>query len=184
MSNPYFVAIDGEGHGNQLVLLAASDFLGDQSYVEEYDGGLTTLQMMEWLWLLKETFPNAKFVGFAFDYDVNMILHPLLWNRPTMVRRLVEKKTLTVKLDETRSLNIRYYPRKFVVFSEVFGKGNERTFGRFIRIEDTFGFYQSSFVKALVKWSMPDKQALERIEKGKAHRPSEFAEMNREEVRE
>lgn len=185
MSKPTFVAIDGEGHGNQLVLLAANTADGRETYIENYSGGLTTEEMCEYLWGLSEVFPKHKFIGFSFTYDVNMILHPLLWNRPTMVQRLVERKTLKVRLTSTTTLGVRFYPGKFVVFTEYLGKNaKDYQVGRTIRIEDTFGFYQQSFVKALKKWDMPDKQALERIEKGKQHRADEFAEMNRDEVRE
>lgn len=184
MSRHSFVGIDGEGHGNQLVLLAANTGDGKGvTYVENYDGGLTTEEMMEWLWCLKDLYPHHRFVGFSFSYDVNMILHPILWNRPTMVRRLVERKVLTVRLTPSTSLMIRFYPTKFVVFTECVGIGKDKTYGRSIRIEDTFGFYQQSFVKALKSWDMQDTKALARIEEGKKHRPNEFAEMNREQVR-
>jgi DNA polymerase family B len=184
VSRHSFVGIDGEGHGNELVLLAANTADGKgQTYVENYDGGLTTVEMMEWLWNLKDLYPHHRFVGFSFTYDVNMILHPILWNRPTMLRRLVDRKVLTVRLTDTTNLMIRFYPTKFVVFTETTGIGKNKVIGRSIRIEDTFGFYQQSFVKALKTWDMPDLKALERIEEGKKHRSSEFAEMDSEQVR-
>jgi hypothetical protein len=181
-----FIAIDGEGHGNELVLLAANTADGKgETYVEHYgEGGLSTEEMMEWLWGLKDMYPEHKFIGFSFNYDVNMILNPVLSQRKPMVKRLVERKKLTIRLNDTTSLYIVYIPSKMVTFKEAFSTpGKKSTYGRSITIEDTFGFYQQSFVKALVKWDMSDKEALARIEEGKKHRPSEFAEMNPEQVR-
>jgi hypothetical protein len=175
-----FIAIDGEGHGDRLVLLAANSANnGVQTYVENYsDDGLSTREMLDFLWGLAECYPGDKFIGFSFTYDVNMIIYPLLSLRKPMVKRLCEKKYVRAALDKTTTVGIRFYPGKFVVFTEYIGKEQGRT----IRIEDTFGFYQQSFVKALDKWEMPDKQALERIAEGKKHRSDSFAAMDRTQV--
>jgi hypothetical protein len=178
-----FIAVDGEGHGDKLVLLAANSAdNGVQTWVENYtDEGLSTSQCLEFLWSLAECYPYDRFVGFSFTYDVNMIIYPLLHKRKPMVRRLHEKKYVRVQLEPGVTVGIRFYPGKFVVFTEYVG--NERKQGRSIRVEDTFGFYQQSFVKALDKWNMPDKKALERIAEGKKHRGDSFAQMDTTEVR-
>jgi hypothetical protein len=177
-----FIAVDGEGHGDRLVLLAANSANnGVQTWVENYDGeGLSTQECVEFLWSLAECYPGDRFVGFSFTYDVNMILYPLLSKRKPMVRRLHEKKYVRVQLDKRTQLSIRFYTGKFVVFTEYV----DDKVGRSIRIEDTFGFYQQSFVKALDKWEMSDTSALERIAEGKKHRSDSFADMDRFQVRE
>jgi len=178
-----FIAVDGEGHGDKLVLLAANSSNNSvQTWVENYSGnGLSTQECVEFLWNLKDCYPYDRFIGFSFTYDVNMILYPILSMRKPMVRRLHEKKYVRVQLDKTTTLAIRFYPGKFVVFTEYV---DSHTTGRSIRIEDTFGFYQQAFVKALDKWEMSDTSALERIAEGKKHRADSFAEMNPYQVRE
>lgn len=185
MARHRFIAIDGEGKGNRLVLLAANDSQNHlQEWIEDYTNGLETDQMLEFLWALNETYQGYRFVGFSFTYDVNMILYPILNMRKTMVKRLVERKYVTVRLTDTTSVGVRFYPGKFVVFTEYNSeKGRKKSpTGRSIRIEDTFGFYQQSFVKALEKWDMQDKRALARIEEGKKHRADSFAEMDNKQV--
>lgn len=178
-----FIAVDGEGHGDRLVLLAANSANnGVQQWVENYsDDGLSTHECLEFLWTLADCYPGDRFIGFSFTYDVNMILYPLLSLRKPMVRRLHEKKYVRAALDKDTKVAIRFYPGKFVVFTEYL---NNETTGRSIRIEDTFGFYQQSFVKALDKWEMSDTVALERIAEGKKHRADSFAKMDEYQVRE
>ena len=177
----HFISVDGEGQGDKLVLLAANDSTNHiQDYVENYKDGLSTLECLRFLWELKEDYPDGKFIGFSFTYDVNMILYPILRLRKPMVRRLVERKYVKVQLeDRMTSVAVRFYPGKFVTFTEYMD--NEP--GRRIEIQDTFGFYQQSFVKALDKWDMSDREAIARIEQGKQHRADEFARMNRRQVR-
>jgi len=165
-----FIGVDGEGSGDRLTLLAASDGTGKiQHYVENYtQDGLSTEDCVQFLWWLKRRYPKYKFIGFSFTYDVNMILYPLLCRRKPMVKRLHERKYVRVQLNSITKLAVRFYPGKFVVFTELDQNGNAT--GTNIQIEDTFGFYQQAFVKALTTWEMSDNVALERIAEGKLHR--------------
>lgn len=144
---------DGEGRAQSFVLFGAST--GD--YVRAFKLG--TEECLELMLNVSAAHKNAIHVGFAFKYDTEMILHELpipSWYRLREHGQVRWKGYL-----------IQYLPGKWL--KVVQGRKAER---RSILLYDVFGFFQSSFIKALKGW-MPasDLDEIESIQKGKDDRP-------------
>lgn len=122
--------------------------------------GLSTVACFEFLQQLKQKYPDHKFVGFGFNYDVNMMLKDV---PKTQLQWLWKDSEGMVVLDNT-AYHLSWIPSKmFRIKSKVS-----------VQIQDTFGFFQTSFIKALLDWNIPGgKEVMERIESGKQQR-SEF----------
>lgn len=160
-----FVSVDGEAttKDGAYGLLATS-----QGFYIANRQGLTTEECLDFL-LALPTPKNAKkseapiYVGFAIDYDVNMILGdlPLKGQRDdgTPIPGTIEELR---KNGATywRGYRISYYHRK--IFRVSRGK---RTF----TLYDTWGYFQSSFERALLAWNIPVPAI---ITEGKAARGS------------
>lgn len=161
-----FVAIDGEGRtlkdGSHIyVLLAASD----GSYVWNEDG-LSFEECADYfLRLLANNF-RAIFVSYGFSYDGNMIMQSL--GLPLVKRYVLEREDAfeIVKLAiGKRRLLFRWVPRKELWIKEDGAKKG-------IQIFDVLGFFQSSFLKALVKNKIGTKKERELIDRMKKKRSS------------
>jgi hypothetical protein len=140
MSGSKFIGIDGEAIEGKYVLLCASD--GHYIYNENE---LSTGQILEYLLRLKKRQGKKVFVTFGLNYDVNMILRDLSRKK---LEELWEKGTVWTSIDGF-SYSLTWIPRKmFQVYSPDLKKS--------IRIYDVFGFFQSSFVKALDAWKIED----------------------------
>lgn len=146
-SEKTIVAIDGEGvtiNGDHFyTLLHASD----GTFVEA--DNLSTVQCFEFLLQLKryKDVPYL-FAGFSINYDVNM------WLKDLDAKRLA-------KLAEHESVwwngyRITYKP------SRMFSLRHRAT-KRSILIYDVFGFFQTSFVKALEDWGVGEPAQISRI---------------------
>jgi hypothetical protein len=104
-------------------------------------------------------YPHAIHIGFAFSYDVNMILRDL--PRENMVE--LREKTVT----EWKGYRIEHIPKKwFSVSGKYCGKKVS------IRIQDIFSFFACSFVKALKGWNVGTASEIEEISSGKDSRNS------------
>lgn len=123
-----FIAVDGEGIGDRLVLLADST-----GRTLRRRSGLTTTECLEWL----VSGPRGIYVGFGFDWDVNMILRDLEDRKgdPGPEARELWRTGRCM----WRGWTIRYVPRK--LFSVRRGKVR-------VTIFDLMGFFSSSFVTA------------------------------------
>ena len=99
-------------------------------------------------------YPEAFHVGFAFEYDVNMILKDLPWNHLNLLRR--------TNTCYWHGYTITHIPHKS--FS-VKRKG-EKT----VRIDDVFGFFGKKFTAALAEFGIGTEEQLARIEAGKGKR--------------
>jgi len=152
-----FIAVDGEAYttdeGHSYVLLGSST--GDYIYKEQ---GLSTYDCVTFLLNLRKKNPGYKFSGFAFNYDVNMIIGDLtlpelysLWGRGNV----------TVRLDDGAAYRLEWLPSKSFLIVRLYDR-------LAIEICDSFGFFQSSFVKALEAWKIADPG--EHIEKMKEER--------------
>lgn len=127
-----FVAFDGEGVGDSnhnYVLLANSlgeDIRGSRI---TWDDALP--------FLADPKLQKTKNVWFAFSYDINMLgkYEPEEFQRALYIDGEAERDGYT----------IRYLPRKILKIS----KGKLR-----VTHYDTWGFFQSSFLKALEKWKL------------------------------
>lgn len=152
-----FIAIDGESvtdeEGHRYVMLCAST--GDAI---ESKRGLSTEACFEFLLELRRQYPEHTFVGFGFNYDVNMMLRDVPKNQLQELWTNREANIFT----ETRFYTITYIPSKFIgIKSDVY-----------IEVQDVFGFFQTSFLKALEDWNISDDDGT--IERMKQER-SEFA---------
>lgn len=140
------IAIDGEGmtvdNIHHYTLLAASN----GTYIE--GNSLSTLECFEFLLSL----PKALVIGFAINYDINMMLRDL--PQRTLVR--LAKSGFVI----WRQYSIQYTPSKQTVIKDRVNK-------RSVHIYDVFGFFQCSFVKALRQWQVGDSTLVNRIEQMK-----------------
>lgn len=155
------IAVDGEGVSDpdgvhRYTLLASS--IG--KYVEGSD--LSTVQCFEYLLGL----PKAITVGFSINYDVNMWLRDI----PTdHLKELLQAEALYWK-----TYKIQYIPSKQTIISD------QR--GRKVHIYDVFGFFQTSFVKALSEWQIGDPSIIAEIAAMKERRGT-FSEKERRQIR-
>lgn len=154
-----FVAWDGEGityeqgMPQQYVLFGCS--LGHTVSSES----LSTVDCLETIIAAEQALPHAIHVGFSFKYDAEMILRDL-----TLPHWYVMREENTVRFGPYR---ITYHPgRLFRVSKRMKG-------GRLVTatIYDVWGFFQSSFVKALRTWlDESELGEIDAIEAGKAAR--------------
>lgn len=150
-----FVGWDGEGityEGNKAqsyVLFGAST--GDR--ISKPD--LSTIDCLNLMLSVEVQHPDAIHVGFAFQYDVNMILRDL--SRKYLLR-LYHTHKCTWK-----GYRLEYRPGKWI---------NVRYGSTTMRLFDVWGFFQSSFVTACEKFLGKDDPELDGIRKGKAARQS------------
>jgi hypothetical protein len=154
------IALDGEGIAGKYVLLATSD----GSYIENYWDGLGTVKCFDFLLALPQK--PLKF-GFAFGYDVNMIL------------RDVEPKNLQDLRSKNQTVWNNYYIQHFP--SKMFRVKN-RSSGISITIWDQFPFVQSSFVKFLRQFGLAPEEEILRIAEMKDQR-SDFGNVDPYEIR-
>lgn len=149
------MAWDGEGityptnKAQSYVLFGAST--GDRVVKPELD----TATCLDLLLAVEETYPDAIHVGFAFQYDVNMILRSLS-------RRHLENIYYT-NVCHWEGYRIEYRPGKWFSIR----RGDTR-----VRVFDVWGFFQSSFVVACERFLGKDDPELVRIREGKAARSS------------
>lgn len=163
-----FVAIDGESFtdelGHRYVMMAASN--GDSIYKPE---GLSTFDCISWLLELRKRTKGNKYVGFAFNYDVNMMIADLTHSE---LMRLWHTGELVTRLDDGAIYRFEWLPSKTFRIMRMYDKLS-------IEICDSFGFFQSSFVKALEAWKVEDPDGA--IERMKAER-SNFGPEDADEV--
>lgn len=142
-----FIAIDGEGYSDETTgrhwysLLAAST--GDYVYNES---GLSTFQCIDFLLKLRKKTKGYKYIGFAFNYDVNMIVGDLTY--PELLR-LWKNGIVNLRLDDGAIYRLEWLPSKSFQITRMYDKLS-------IEICDSFGFFQTSFVKALEQWKIAD----------------------------
>lgn len=163
-----FVSLDGEAttKDGKYGLLATSD-----GFYLQNRNGLTTEECLDFLLQLpKHSERNGGkpiYVGFAIDYDVNMILGDLpLKGEESSIEELRAKG-----FTRWRGYTITYYHRK--IFRVSRGK-------RTLTWYDTWGYFQSSFENALKGWDIPTPAI---ITEGKAARGG-FHKWPMEKIRE
>jgi hypothetical protein len=171
-----FVGCDGEGcgvddKGRQLFMLFR---MGDR---ELFTGNpLTTYELLDFIC----DHPSGDLlVGFAFGYDVTMILRDLSEKQQ---RKLFEPKTFEQGHSPYvwyKTFDIDYLPKQYLrvkrvqIVRNVDGtekrvsiKGSQRT------IYETFGFFQKSFVKCIEQFEVGTNEQRQIIAANKAQRGS------------
>jgi hypothetical protein len=127
-----FVALDGEAIEGDYCILASSR---GRSIVHR--DGLSTTACLEFILGEAAREPGAVLAGFVFSYDANMILHEL---PEPKIRALWDNgqcwwNGYVLTYRHRKEFRIRAGERRATVW-------------------DTFGFFQSSFVKALESWNV------------------------------
>lgn len=178
-----FFAFDGESLTNsegqhEYVLLACSD----GTYLKKDSRGrIFTKRWLDWLLNKASKHPQGIFVGFSFDYDVNMILRDLngdevkaLWNHAN--EQLSTHDTYIPVLNGEYELD--YLPRKYLKIRKVSNNPKYIYTGRHkkdgspefrrnvissIVIWDVFGFFQKSFVQSCLDYGVTTTAFLEEM---------------------
>ena len=155
-----FVAWDGEGADirgrHRYVLLQSSE--GERAISPR---GLDSATLLHTLAQGLAKHRNSIHVGFAFSYDVNMMLGDLPRHA---IERLWAGGWVT-----WRRFRMQYRPRKSFTIHERTWNG-ERWVERGGVVWDVFGFFQSSFVKALKSYQVGDADVVANIERMKGER--------------
>jgi hypothetical protein len=151
-----FIAWDGEGatlRGRHRYILLASS-AGDELVAAR---GTSSRRWLECLWRGLVARPDAIHVGFAFSYDVNMLLHSLprlaaaeLWDRGVV---------------QWQGWKLRYRPHKEFAVARL--QGSRWVGGT---VWDVFGFFQQSFVAALDSYQVGFPSERAHIRRMKAER--------------
>lgn len=166
-----FVGCDGEGYrdadGNDRYALFR---MGERELFNDGER-LTTRELLAFI--VAHPDPTELLVAFAFDYDVNNILRDIGEERWRRLLRLDESAhRLTINPWRRNggwtwityggvTYGLQYIPRQFlkVCRSELFadpdrGLRRRAAAGSTRTIYDTFGFFQSSFLKAMELWEV------------------------------
>jgi hypothetical protein len=166
-----FIAWDGEGVSPEknkpqnYVLFGAST--GERITSEK----LTTEECLELIIEIGKKYPQAWHIAFAFDYDVNMILRSIGKAR---FQRLRNSDRNNVRFGRYLLQHIPGKWFRVTQYSEDYDHEKKKGESFTVTINDLFGFFQMSFVKAVRKWIAPDHNLLENfaeVEIGKIHRP-------------
>lgn len=173
-----FIAWDGEGtnsdkeHRPQRYSLFGCS-TGDRIISEN----LSTLECLKLVVDVHKANPHAFHIGFAFDYDSNMILRSM---SPDKFRELREKGSVIFS-----NYRVEHVPSKWLQVTQYgpdykTGDKNDKTT---VRIADIFGFFQCSFIKACKSYIPDDPLMAELavIEAGKAGR-NDFAYENIDDI--
>lgn len=154
-----FAGVDGESVNGRYTLLAWATDDGDTDDWIERPAGLST---RDCLMFLTEIPKEIRCWGFAFGYDVNMML--------------VDVPVATVtKLYETgacywREFRIAYTPGKKLTVSRYQGQGESRTVIGSVTIWDMFTWIQTSFATWITSWELAPAPEIARIVDMKAQR--------------
>lgn len=182
--NKPFVGCDGEGAG--------TDDLGRQLYLlfrmgerELFTGShLRTEELLEFIC---DEPANTILVGFAFGYDVTMILRDL---SPRQQERLFAPKVFGAGFSPFvwyKNFDIEYLPKNYLkvrrtrtIRLEDGSEKREVIKGSTRVIYETFGFFQKSFLKVLHEFDVGTPEERERIARNKDRR-GDFTGMDTEE---
>jgi|SRR5215831_12479191 len=165
-----FIGWDGEGYSRWELNDNPSCLLdGEQHHYYMLFGAstgdcitgpdLSTVECLELILQVERENPTAYHVGFAFEYDVNMILRSLPWRTLAIL-----KETGRCRLADPRTnkvYHIEHVPHKWF---RVGCAGVSAT------IYDAFGFFHSKYLVALEKYGIGSEPQRANIEHGKALR--------------
>lgn len=165
--NRPFIGWDGEGY-NSWELNRNPRCLLDGEWRHHYmlfgssTGGhitgesLSTTDCLELILQVERENPDAYHVGFAFEYDINMILKDLPWRMLAILKDYGKCRWSDAVTN--KRYRIEHVPHKWLRVST---KGVSAT------IYDGFGFFHSSYLNALKKYGIGSESKLAHIEHGK-----------------
>lgn len=144
----YVVSPTGEAWKQHRYMLFGNSNL---DYITSIDLG--TAECLELILDTERRNPEVFHVGFAFEYDVNMILRDLPW-------RMLAVLKITGKV-RWNGYRISHVPHKLFTVSKD---------GTAVTIYDGFGFFHSKYVTALQKYGVGTREHVARIARGKLRR--------------
>lgn len=177
-----FISVDGEGWNvedvHEYTLLSATT--GESKYNPL---GLATNECFDFLLGLKDRNPDCVFVSFYFSYDTNMILRDFSENAIEKLAAWNEVIVCTSGLD----YRIKYIPNKFLTISTGQSRSEDGrirfTSDTTLTIYDVFGFFQTSFLRAIEEFDVAtpeEREFIERMKEGRADfDPSQLDEIIR-----
>lgn len=176
-----FVAWDGEGENLDGANLPQSYTLFGSSASEPLlaRSHLGTFELLEYITDVGKRNPTAFHIGFAFNYDVNMIVRSLA---ESAIRRLHETGKLTLqRRNDKYRYHIQYIPSKSFTVTRYDADYDKKLNPRAkttVKIFDIFTFFGTSFIKAYedLVGAVPTV-----VSEGKANR-NEFASLSPEYV--
>ena len=156
-----FIGWDGEGITYSGDTLYSYVLFGNSQGDTIRSRNLSTVECFDLLLRAERKCPEAIHVGFAMQYDTNMMFRDL-------PREVLERIYETHRA-RWQGYSIEYFPGKWLTVSR---SGNR--FGGVqkerVRLFDVFGFFQSSFVKAIAEFVGTDDPEYQRIVDGKLAR--------------
>lgn len=166
-----FAGVDGESVNNRYTLLAwATDDGADDDWIECAQG----LSTRACLTFLTDIPKEIRCWGFAFGYDVNMMLADV---PVATVTRLYEEGACY-----WREFRIAYTPGKKLTVSRYQGQGKQRKLVRSVTVWDMFTWIQTSFATWITAWELASADEIERIVTMKSKR-AVFSADDDEEIR-
>lgn len=136
-----FLAVDGEACEDDYVLMHRT---GSHPVSDLRSGGLHTIACLEFL--LQAPKPSIQ-VCFGLGYDVNNWLRDL--------PRSALEKLWSTQTCHWRDYRIEWVPKCWFIVSDVKGRS--------AKVFEVFGFFQSSFVKALEAWGVGAPEEIRRM---------------------
>lgn len=161
--------VDGETIDNAYVLLVAAT---DDGFVARAENpkGLSTRECLGFLTRLPK---DVVWWGFAFRYDVNMMLGDVPWK---LIERLQTEGSCY-----WGAYRLEYHGRKLLV-SRYEGSGKHRRVAASFTLWDMYPWVQTSFVRWLRKWQLAPERTIRRVDEMKNLRSS-FAPSQRAAIR-
>lgn len=137
------VNIDGEGRPQSYTLFGCStgDYISSNSHIHTFD-------LLDLIIKVGENNKAAYHVGFAFNYDSNMILRSL---SEGALQKIHENGKLTIKRQSGARYHIQFLPGKWFSVTRYGAKYDRKTNPHdkiSVKIYDIFSFFGCSFIKA------------------------------------
>jgi hypothetical protein len=171
-----FVAWDGEGQNLRGPSKAQSYVLFGASTGDclKSDKHLHTFDILDFIIGVGDRNPVAFHVGFAFNYDANMILQSL---SSRTLERLHKNGQVSLHKKGGERYHVQFRPSKWFSvtrYGDKYDRKHNPTDKRTVKIYDLFGFFGKSFIKAYEELVGPVPEILS---EGKAAR-GDFASLS------
>lgn len=150
-----FIAVDGEsstlpdGKAVYQMMGAYGTKLGEKTI--ENKEGISTVEALEFLLSLRYRRQRLCICGYSFGYDISLILKDL---RIGALNRLRQDKTAGLYISPTMRYKIRVIHRKCIDIYKMEKIDRKWKCIGFVKVYDVFGFFQTSFLKAIEEWKV------------------------------